>query len=400
MSRTILALLVFTLIGVGITLFFEQDNGYILMRYGDIVVETSMVFFAVALVLGLWVISLVWRSLRITLGLPRWLPEFYRGYRERSARRSLIRGLILLLEGRWSEAEKALAKRAHGTEARLVGFVNAAIAAQRQSANDRRDYYLQQAADDADGGPAIAVLLTQAELQLAADQSTQAIATLELLRDKQPDHKAALALLLKVCAQLDDWARVRELWSESERLNVLPADEQTRLGCEAYADLLNSASEKGLEHLDVAWQSLPRRLRQQRPLKTLYVRLLTRDVAGHPEALRQISAALKQSWQPEMALLYADIKSEDSVSQMAAVEGWIKQHGEQPELQLLAGQLCLQNKLWGRARSYLQNAVNHEPSARAWLALGQLNEQTGDIAAAAKAYTQGLNHAIQTQAER
>ena len=398
MSRTILAILLFTLVGVAVTLFFEHDNGYVLMRYGDIIVETSLVFFVVVVVIGLWLFLLALQSLRITFGIHKWLPELINNYRTRSARRALLRGLVLLLEGRWAEAEKALAKRSHDDEARLVGFLNAAVAAQRQSAHDRRDYYLQQASDDAGPASSVAILLTQAELQIAAGQSSQSIATLELLRQKQPDHQAALTLLLNVSADLEDWQRLRELWPEAERLNALPADQLSSLGCRAFSAQLDEAAGTSLEQLDACWQALPRRLKQQDRLKNHYVELLAKDPAGHPEALRQIQATLKQQWQPAMALLFADIKSEDSLAQMSAVEAWIKQHGEQPELQLLAGQLCLRNKLWGRARSYLESAIKRQPDTRAWFALGQLNEQTGDIKAAAEAYANGLKLANSTQA--
>lgn len=396
MSRTILALLLFVLFGVGLTLFFEQDNGYVLLRYGDLVVETSIVFFAIVLVLGLWLLLLGWRALRLGLGVPQWLPELYQRYRNRSARRSLLRGLVLLREGHWPAAEKELAKRIGTGDARLVNHLYAAIAAQRQNAPQRRDYYLQQAAETADAE--LAVLLTQAQLQIEAEQHTQAVASLELLREKQPEHGPALGLLLDLTARLGDWPRVRELWPDAQRLKVAPENSLDAVATQAYGDLLTESAAQGLEALDAAWQSLPRRLRQHDALLVCYVRLLARDAKGHAEALRQITATLKQRWQPQLALLYAELESENGTSQLAAVEGWIKQYGEQAELQLLAGQLCLRNKLWGRSRSYLEAAIKHHPSAAAWRAMGKLNEQTGDIGAAAQAYANGLQLALHESA--
>lgn len=394
MSRTLLALLIFILFGVALALFFEQDNGYVLMRYGDIVVETSLVFFAVALLLGLWGISLIWRGLRLTIGLPRWLPAVYREHRERALQRGLLQGLLQLREGRWPEAEKALARPSKNEDLRLVNYLNAAIAAQRQNAVDRRDYYLQEAAEDGSSILPLAVLLTRAELQAEAGQHSQALATLELLREKQPDHLPALQQLLALSAQVEDWARVRELWPDAERLNLFSEERRTELGEQAWIALLTETGPRGLEALDTAWQGVPRRLRQRPALRLYYLRQLIRDPAGQPEALRIITTTLKHQWVPEIALLYPEVQSEDSTSQLSTVEGWIKQHGEQPELQLLAGQLCLQHKLWGRARSYLEAVLASQPDARAWLAMGRLKTRTNDLHGAADAYAKGLELAI------
>ncbi|MDX1496696.1 MAG: heme biosynthesis HemY N-terminal domain-containing protein [Salinisphaeraceae bacterium] len=395
MSRTLLGLLIFIFLGVAATLFFEQDNGYVLMRYGDIVVESSLVFFVVALLAGVWVLSILWRTLKLTVGLPRWLPALYQEHRERSLQKALLRGLILLREGRWPDAEKALAKPSKNDDLQLVNYLNAAVAAQRQNAVERRDYYLQQAADDERELLPLAVMLTRAELQAQAGQDSQALATLELLREKQPDHLPALQQLFELSAQVEDWARVRELWPDAERLNLLSEQRRTELGEKAWLNYLDNADSSNLEALDKAWQTLPKRLRQRPALRVCYVRHLIQNTAGHPEALRIITSTLKHQWVPDIALLYSQIEFDDSTAQMAAVEDWIKQHGEQPELQLLAGQLCLKNKLWGRARSYLESVLARQPDARAWLALGQLKEQTNDLQGAADAYAKGLELSLQ-----
>lgn len=394
MTRSLLALLLFALVGVAITLFFEQDNGYLLLRYGDVVVETSLVFFCIAVLATVWALIIIWRTLKITFGLPAWLPKLYRRQRNRTARRNLVKGQLLMLEGRWAEAEKALAKPNSSDNASMVSYLNAAIAAQKQSATERRDFYLQQATENDENSSTVAVLLTQAELQLKAGQSSQALASLELLREQQPSHKGALALLLQTCEQLQDKARIRELWPEAERGKVLPEEALQAIAVPAFLESIEMAAEQSLEALDSCWQGLPRSMREQNTLHISYIKKLAAIPEGQPEALRQITRTLKTRWEPVMAQQFGNLEQQDSVAQMAAVEGWIKQHGEQPELQLLAGELCLRNKLWGRARSYLEASIQRQPSAAAWLALGQLNEHTDNLPEAAKAYATGLELAL------
>jgi HemY protein len=110
-------------------------------------------------------------------------------------------------------------------------------------------------------------------------------------------------------------------------------------------------------------------------------------------ALQLAQERLDEEWDPELALLYSEIAADDAVSQLAAVESWLKQYGEKPVLLLVAGRLCLRNRLWGRARSYLEASLKGMPRAETWLDLGRLYEEVKDPAAAQAAYRKGLEMA-------
>ena len=69
------------------------------------------------------------------------------------------------------------------------------------------------------------------------------------------------------------------------------------------------------------------------------------------------------------------------------------QHGDKPELLLLAGRVCLNNKLWGKARSYLEAGVQAAPTAQGYLDLARLCQDTKQPEEAAKFYRQGLEFA-------
>ncbi len=389
MIRVVLGLLFFVLFGVGLTLFFNQDNGYVLMRYQDTVVETSLVFFVVALVIALWALLFLWRIVLTLLGLPTVIPASFRERKINQARDALLRGLRLYLEGRWREAESALSSNLKDPGTRLINFLFAARAAQYQQQIERRDQHIE-AAHGAKPGSETAVLLTQARLQLRQNQDTQALASLERLWESHRDHPVVLELLLQTLQRLKDWNRLEELLADAERLEAGPVPWRRELSIQTYHVKLNQAAERGLDALSDSWEKLPRKLKRSPKLLELYVQLLSRFEAGHSEAVRLVTQNLKRGWYPALARIFCELKTDNDTAQLAAVEEWIKQHGEQNELLLLAGRLCLKNQLWGRSRSHLETLLKKSPSPEVWYEMGRLYEKTGDTANACKAFAKGL----------
>ena len=66
------------------------------------------------------------------------------------------------------------------------------------------------------------------------------------------------------------------------------------------------------------------------------------------------------------------------------------QYGEKPELLTTAGRVCLRNKLWGKARSYLEAVIRVKPTPVAYLELAKLCAETQNGDEAVKLYRQGL----------
>ena len=80
----------------------------------------------------------------------------------------------------------------------------------------------------------------------------------------------------------------------------------------------------------------------------------------------------------------------DASKQLKRAEGWLKDHGEDPDLLLAAARLCLRNELWGKARSYLETVISLRPSPEAYQEYGSLLNQMGEAGAAADAFADGL----------
>jgi HemY protein len=99
---------------------------------------------------------------------------------------------------------------------------------------------------------------------------------------------------------------------------------------------------------------------------------------------------LNKQWDTELVRLYGRIKSPDAASRLSVAEGWLKAQPKDPELLLTLARLCLQNRLWGKARSYLEASIGILPKVEAYQELGLLLEQLGEPDKALECFRTGL----------
>lgn len=366
------------------------NNGYALLAYGGLSVEMSLGTLAVlvlAVFFGLYILT----TLAVRLWtFPRRLREALARKRERRARRATNRGLIDFAEGRWSESEKHLMRHASESEMPLVTYIAAARAAQLQGAHERRDRYLRMAFEEVPKAH-VAVLLTQAELQTAHRQYEQALATLHHLQELDPDHAFGLKLLAIVYRKLGDWEQLRTLVPRLRGHEALSRREIDRLETRATTALLDriDARGKSVPGADELWDGLPRRLRAEPELVRAYAQALIR-LNRPAEAEAVLRDSLRDRWDEELVTLYGLAIGNDPKRQLARVEEWLGEHGESAALLLTAGRLCVEAKLWGKARSYLESSIVLAGRPEAYEELGKLLRQLDEPEDALRAFGDGL----------
>lgn len=385
--RTLIAAFLSLLLAVLVTLWVKQDNGYILIGYGHWTLEASLALFLLLDLLAFLLLYLVLRGLARIWTLPERLQVWRQRRLRARARQALTQGLLELAEGNWRGAERDLVRHAPQSETPLLNYLAAARAAQLQGADARRDDYLHLAHQSMPAAE-LAIGLTQAELQLAHQQYEQALATLMHVRDLSPRHAYVLTLLKRLYIDLGEWEKLQELLPDLLRRKVIDAAQQRELEIRIYHERLQSQG-RDLDALERLWQQMGRSLRQEQALLTLYVgRLLEFDSAARAAAL--IGDALERQWTPALVRLYGQLEGTDATQRLARAEGWLKEHPEDPDLLLALARLCLQQRLWGKARSYLEASLAVEPEAAAYQELGALLEELEEPEQALACYRAGL----------
>ena len=114
---------------------------------------------------------------------------------------------------------------------------------------------------------------------------------------------------------------------------------------------------------------------------------------GHDKLEKSVRKVLKTSWDQELVEIYGDLETSRPAAHLAHIEAWLARRGDDPVLLLAAAKLCIQNQLWGKARSYLESSLALRPVAEGYRVYGQLLEKMGEPDAAAEAFRLGLEAA-------
>lgn len=376
-----------------LALLLLEDPGYVLVSYGPWSLETSLSLLVVAVVLGYLLLYVLGRTLAGAWHVPGRVRNWRQRRRHERARTALNHGMLALAEGHWKQAERRLVRRAGASDVALLNYLGAARAAQEQGALERRDHYLHLAHESSPQGD-LAVALTQAELQVGRNQLEQALATLTQLRGREPTNTYVLRLLVRIHRELKDWDHLRELLPDLRRQQVFPPPELQQLERRIYRELLHRAAVRGdAAALRSTWEQVPRGLRDDAELIGEYARHLI-ELGGGGEAEPLLRSAIRRQWSDELVHLYGLVEGQEAARQLATAEEWAKEHGKDPVLLLTLGRLSLRNRLWGKARIYLESSLGAGPKAETYKELGALLERMGDERAAMACYRDGMALAV------
>ena len=101
----------------------------------------------------------------------------------------------------------------------------------------------------------------------------------------------------------------------------------------------------------------------------------------HDGLEKKLRKALKTTWSPALVAIYGELETSRPAAHLGHIEAWLARRGDDADLLLAAARLCIQNQLWGKARSYLESSLS---------LYGQLLEKIGESDAAAEAFRRGL----------
>lgn len=394
MTRVLLLAVLALALGGVAAWYLRADTGYVMFSYGAWVLETSLFGAAAALILLVFGGYYGFQLLVAGLGLPARVRQALERRRSDLARDSFEAGLLRLLEGHWRLAEIELVRRAADHRAAHLNYLYAARAAQRLDAPERRDHYLQLAESGGDAEIRFAALLTRAELQRERGEWAAARDSALELRERELRHPYVLELLAECYSALADWNSLHTLLREAGSSAALRPQRYRQLLRRALQERLQQAvAAANLDQAKRVWDEAPREYREDPELLRCYAASLAR-LNADAEASALIAAQLDRDWDGELVRLFGRLHTVDPLSQLAAVEQWLSRYGERPELQLTAGQVCRRNKLWGKARSYLEAALRAAPDAATYLELARVCEATQNPGEAEKFHRLGLELAM------
>ena len=360
---------------VALALGAQLNEGYVLFVVSPYRAEISLNLFLLVLALFFVGLYVALRMLSVTLGLPGRV----RAYRARRAREqaSLVfqDAVRLLFEGRFGQAlKKAAQAHAAGTAPGLSALI-AARAAQRMRESLKQQGWMDRAKID-DPRTEAATLMLEAEMMNEARRFDEALIALERLQASQGRHIAALRLELRARQGTGDWDGVLKLARQLAKRDALPAEVVSEILTQAHlANITRHALDA--DKLGSYLRSVPEDERGRRVVLAAVKALAAQGAEA--EAQRLIESSLDGGrhaiWQSELVVVYGRLAGGQQTARIARAEAWLSQHPDDAGLLMALGRMCIRQRLWGKAQSYLEASLSVEETQEGHLELARLCDQ-------------------------
>ena len=366
-----------------------DDSGYVLIGMGHWSLETSVTVFAVAQIIGFFLLYIFFRLLGVLIRLPSKMKHKGKNIKFNRSQEALIAGLVDSAEGNWEKSEKILIKHAANSGAPLLHYLTAARAAQSRGAIEKRDEYLRKATEQS-GETDIAVGLTQAELHLSANQFDQALETLIKLHSIDSGHASVLKLLHQTYQRVGDWEGLRALIPSLHQNKVLMEAEVKLLETETFSRLLKQAAEEAdAKKIQQLWETIPEHVQAIQGILTIYYAAMIEVGAGE-QIEDALAKTIVKNWDETLLVLFASIQTQDNQKQLQTAEQWLAIHSGNAVLLRILGKICIKCKQMEKAEQYLTKSVGVEPTVAAYQLLGDVLREKGDKDKASDSYRKGL----------
>ncbi|RMM51089.1 Heme biosynthesis protein HemY [Pseudomonas syringae pv. atrofaciens] len=380
------------LIGVAVA----EHSGYVLIAYQNFRYESSLWATLALLVFALLVIALLRLLISLLTTSGRVVNPWSRRNRRRRVQIAIEQGQMDLAEGRWSSAQRHLQRAAEADTHPLLYYIGAARAANEQGRYEDCDALLERALERQPQAE-LAIALNHAQLQQDRGDTDGALTTLLAMKERHPHNPQVLRQLQRLHQQRGDWSDVVHLMPELRKDKVLPPKELAELERRAWGENLSLAAYSegiegaptGLPSLESAWQGLGSAQRQEPQLVLAYADQLRR-LGAEAQAEEVLRSALKREYNSHLARLYGLVRGTDPLKQLQAAEGWLKHHPADPSLLLSLGRICLQGRLWGKARDYLESSLRMERNPETCAELARLLGQLGETDRSNQLFQEGL----------
>jgi HemY protein len=359
-------------LAVAAALGARVNDGYVLLVLPPYRAEVSLNLFILALVALVLVLYVALRTLALTFGLPRRAKE-YRLRRQRERAGQVFQDAVrLLFEGRFGQAMKRAGESYAANTFRGVSALVAARAAQRMREPERQQEWMRRALASDPRNEAAALML-EAEMMNELRRFDEALAALGRLQGKQGRHIAALRLELRARQGAGDWEGVLKLARQLEKRDALPPEVAREIKTLAHLEnIRRRRADAG--RLQDYLRAIPAVEHGRRLVLAGATALV--EVDALPVAQNLIESALdgysEAGWQPELVALYGGLTGPGLTARIARAEEWLRQYPGEAALLLALGRMCMNQRLWGKAQSYIEASLATEETRDAHLALAEL----------------------------
>ena len=109
-----------------------------------------------------------------------------------------------------------------------------------------------------------------------------------------------------------------------------------------------------------------------------------------------ITMQLDKHWDDNLVVEYGILNIDNVEQRIKLAESWLDKHKYSAGLLLTLGRLSKKQKLWGKAKKYLESSLSRRPLAVTYAELADLHEQLNETADAQRCAKKGLHIATRS----
>ena len=382
MKKLIFFAAISLLLGATLIELIRNDTGYVLISFGDKTVEMS---FWVGISILLFIVITIFMVIKLTVYT--WMNitgsiSFIAKARYRNTEQKFNQGLVHYIEGNWAVARKELLSSAKSSANPLVNYLAAARSAFEMGDRDATHEILNQA-EKISPENNLAIIISQARIQLQGKQFEQCLATLERAESKDQSHPVIIDLKRQTLWHVKDWPALIELLPKikKNKCNYDIHEFETRIYLEDFNVQAKKLTVENSEKIHIFWQNIPKKIKTKHVLITAYATQLFRlrhHADRNEELVVFIKNTLAKEWLNELVYFYGKLISKDINRQLSIAEQWLKAQKDNPILLHALGRISIANELWDKAKDYLEASLAIEETPELYADLAQLMIHMGN----------------------
>lgn len=368
-----------------------NHQGYMLIAVGDYTIEMSVITAAVIAVAFYIVLLIIEAVLSRVFGIRRGLRVWWRKRGYQKAQRQTQKGVTALAEGEYQRAESLMLRSAAQSDLPMLNYLSAAEAAHAQKAFDKRDDYLQKAAE-ADPQAQLAIRLTQARLLQDQGEWQQSRELLEELKGRWPRHPQILQRLQAAYAALADWQAEIELLPALKKAQLIDESAEQSTLKRNYQTQFNRILEQSQDAASLLsfWDKQPRVTRHDSELQLLLVDTLI-AFGHHQQAFELLLPQLKKNPSDAIWKRCGQLQLKDYAALQTLLLKQVKNNAQAAELLSALGHLYFRQQQPVLAQGYLERSLAIRAASSDRRLLAQIMEQQRLFEKAAEYYRLSLS---------
>lgn len=378
----IVLFLAFVFIAVVCGYFASQLGGTITLSANDLTKDYQMNVWLFILYVALAVLALyvVIHLLFWLMGLRRNIARMNRNRAKDKAGLLLEQGMMAMGRGDYRNAEKHLLSGVKFTEANSHAtsfyWSAAAMAANQQGAEDRRDQYLLKAREsEVDGEDTFDSKLTEARLFLDVEQPERALAALRSDESRYL-HPQVLSMKLEAFTQQKDFESAWKILPNL-RGKVYKAEEFAQKQGEVASGLFK-AGKAEKEVVSDVWHQLPNSAKRDETTVLNYVNSMINhnDFDQAEDALAQ--AVRESQFSDTLVQAYGQLNQGSSTKMLNRVEDWLGYKKDSARLNFAAAKLAFRSDMLDKAEKYATESLKYEILPESYALLGEILKAKGE----------------------